>query len=128
MIEPAKFLCICEGGVNRSGGMAWVLKGYCEKDALAASWRFNSRETLEALISWADRVVVMEASFADKLPLAAKIKLVVVDVGPDRFQYPLNPELQKICAHAIDRWIVADWRVGEVFDYRKGFPAEEAAT
>jgi len=96
-----KILTICQGGTVRSVCLARLLKDRDVKgrsnDALAASWQWNSPETLTMLGSWADRVIVMEPYMMDRIPPPIRHKAVVCDVGPDRFGHAQNPELMALC-------------------------------
>ena len=91
-----KILCICEGGFTRSVCLAGHLRnrdGTPVHDAIAASWRYNTPETIEMLSAWADLVVVMESYMVEKIPFQHRGKLMVCDVGPDRYGKALHPDL-----------------------------------
>jgi len=55
-----------------------------------------SPSALNALGTWAERIVVMQAKYLGLVPEIHLAKTVVVDVGPDVWGNPLNPELQRI--------------------------------
>lgn len=96
-----KILCVCQGGTCRSVGLARVLKDRDvagrNHDAVAASWQWNSPQTLEMLGQWAELVVVMEPWMVERLPQPIRAKTAVCDVGPDRYGTPINPELVAQC-------------------------------
>lgn len=96
-----KILCICQGGTVRSVGLARMIKDRevagLGHDAIAASWQWNSIQTLEMLGQWADLVVVMESYMVDRLPPALRPKTEVCDVGPDRYGNAQHPDLMKQC-------------------------------
>ena len=85
---------MCEGGTNRSVGLARVLKERGH-DAISVSWRWNSLDTIKLLCGWVDYVVVMEAYMKEKVPFAKQ--LLVCEVGPDRYNNPMHSELLEQC-------------------------------
>jgi predicted protein tyrosine phosphatase len=96
-----KILTICQGGAVRSVGLARVLRDHDiagrTNDAIAASWRWNSPQTLEFLGQWADLVVVMEPYMTDQIPASIRSKTRVCDVGPDRYGNAQHPDLVRQC-------------------------------
>ena len=92
-----KLLSLCEGGNVRSVACAYLLKTKYGCDAIAASWHYNSRETLALLFKWADNIVIMQPQFKDYVPDKFHDKIVVVDVGPDIWGDPAHPDLIKKC-------------------------------
>jgi len=105
-----KILTVCEGGNVRSVGLAYALKSNGQ-DAVAASWRFNTKETLAMLYRWADFIVVMQPEMMEHIPNRYKPKLRCIDVGPDRFGSAFHPELQGIFqAHMLD-WQARDFEL-----------------
>lgn len=89
-----RVLCICEGGNVRSVGLAFRLKQCHGLDAIAASWRFNSPETLKLLYGWADRIVVMQPEMWEHVPAEFRSKAAICDVGPDNYGTAFHPVLQ----------------------------------
>jgi cephalosporin hydroxylase len=110
-----KMLAICEGGNVRSVGLAYVLKDHGQ-DAVAAGWRFSSPETLAMLCAWADRIFVMQGEFADRVPLEHRPKVVVADVGPDRYGTPFHPELIETFGAWVAGWVETGWDFGAGLD------------
>jgi len=90
-----KILTVCSAGTVRSVSLAHVLKYRYGVDALAAGHDGNSRETLDMLSDWADRIVVMQPQYAAGFPMRNAHKIITVDVGPDIWQNPLDPALLK---------------------------------
>ena len=91
-----RILCVCEGGFTRSVCLAGHLRndgGRPVHDSIAASWRFNTPETITMLCAWAEFVVVMEPYMLEKIPQEYRSKSKVCDVGPDRYGQPLHPDL-----------------------------------
>jgi predicted protein tyrosine phosphatase len=110
-----KFLTICEGGNCRSVAMAMQIKQHGKQDAIACGWRWTSVETLETLIKWADVLVVMEGYFLDKLKEKGVVipdekKVLVVDVGPDRYGHPMNMELNVPLNRLVLEWKAKNWQ------------------
>lgn len=97
-----KFLCVCQKGCNRSVFMVYRLKRHGHS-AIPIGWYTESAETLEMLCQWADRIVVMQAEFVERIPAAFRSKTVVVDVGPDRWGPRWASEMKRIIYKGYDR-------------------------
>ena len=85
-----KVLCLCQRGNSRSVGLAWILKDelrkqHCTADALAAGVETCSRETLQMLCAWAETIILVDARKTDKVPAEYHSKMLVWDVGSDRY-------------------------------------------
>lgn len=104
-----KFLCVCEGGNVRSVGMAYTLKYNFNQEAVPVSYSKCSQESLNYFAHWADKIVVMQPQFADKFG-QWKEKLIVADVGADRWLNPLHRELQTIVSEIAQRWANAGFK------------------
>lgn len=102
-----KVLVVCEGALVRSVIIAALLKFEHGHDALAASLRYNTPDTLRMLRNWADRVIVVEPWMRDVLyPPTEEDNTFreacwVWDLGPDRWGTPIHPELQALVRHHI---------------------------
>jgi predicted protein tyrosine phosphatase len=88
-----KILCICERGNSRSVALAYILKDGLNQDAIAMGIRANSEETKSTLYEWADHIVLVDKTFVNEIPKEYQGKLVVWDVGPDRYFLGFHPEL-----------------------------------
>jgi len=104
-----KFLCVCEGGNVRSVGMAYTLKYNFGQEAVPVSYSKCSQETLDYFSKWADYIVVMQPHFADKF-MASKQKLLLLDIGHDRWMNPLHSELQEIVGSIAQDWRNKNWK------------------
>ncbi len=80
-----RVLTVCEGGNVRSVALAYVLKSKYGQDAISSSWRYNSSPTLGMLFEWAERIVVAQEVFVEKIPEQYRPKVLVLDMGPDRW-------------------------------------------
>ena len=93
-----KIVTICAGGQVRSVAAKAVLteQGH---DVLAVGALNNSKQTVEMLCAWADKIIVMD----DALLVAAAEpgKLSYLNVGPDRWGNPFHPELQSLVREKI---------------------------
>jgi len=98
-----KFLCICAGGNTRSVACATALKrrGY---NAVATGWHFNAPDPIDILSRWADRIVIMFKWDPTFVPKEEFGKIRYLDVGPDVWQDPTNPELIAMVTKALDEW------------------------
>lgn len=88
-----RFLTVCEGGNCRSVSLAMMLKATKKYDAIACSWKDISETTFDMLAAWAHRIIVMEGYMLDKIPERHRDKVMVLDVGEDRWCNPFHPEL-----------------------------------
>lgn len=105
-----KFLCICEAGCVRSVAMAGALKMTGDQDAVAASWRWNSKETLAQLADWADYIILMQKWDPNSfLPERAHSKVRVVDVGPDNFGSAFHRDLFPRLVKQVQDWADKDF-------------------
>lgn len=107
-----KILCLCNGGICRSVSMAGVLKYEYQKDALAASLDKNTPETLHLLMTWAERIVVMERGLVQLVPEPHHPKLILVNVGHDRWENPMDDDLLRIIAERVRRWEARGFTAG----------------
>jgi len=107
-----KILTMCRGGNSRSVGMAFLLKYKYNIDSLACGWEKNNPDTLEMLFNWADHILVMEDDFKKFIPEKFKNKLIVTDVGFDRW-FSISKNLTDLCdslikdklMNNVNRWI-----------------------
>jgi len=67
-------------------------KGY---EAVACGCH-SSPTALRALAKEASTIFILQGSMLDNIPEEERHKVVVVDVGPDRWVNPYNQELRKI--------------------------------
>ena len=74
-------------------------------DALAASLEANSSDTLKMLFDWADRIILVEDMMKKYVPKLYYSKLLILDIGPDRWGQSLNPELLQICSDLLSKAI-----------------------
>jgi hypothetical protein len=88
-----KVLTLCQGGNCRSVALGFVLKYSYGHDAIACGWEKNSAATIEMLADWADRIIVVESHFVERVPDRCRAKVSVYDVGPDRWFNSLHLEL-----------------------------------
>lgn len=92
----SKILCVCKGGDVRSVAMAYFLKHGKNEDAIAASYQFNSPETLKLLMDWADIIMVAEDYMRNRLPIGNASKVKSIDIGPDIWGNPFHPDLRNL--------------------------------
>lgn len=95
------YLCICSGGIVRSGACAALLRDQ-GADAIPVSSKNTSTATFDLMCRWANRIIVMQPQFAERVTPEYRHKVVVFDIGPDVWANPLHPDLlAKISAHII---------------------------
>ena len=98
-------LVLCQGGNCRSVAVGYLLKYVSKKkyDPIAASLEKNSKETLQMLSEWADRIIIVQKEFVRHIPVEFRKKLVIIDIGPDRWFNSLHPELLKLAGDLLDK-------------------------
>lgn len=106
-----RFLCVCEGGTVRSGSAAHALKYYFGQEAIAASHAKLSDDTMEMLFEWADRIILMQPHFADRVPEVYVPKVKVCDVGKDVWMNPLHPLLLTKVLTFLQAWSSEGWKI-----------------
>ena len=62
-----RFLCVCALGNSRSVACAYLLK-LAGHEALAVGAEATSPETLAYLAAWADKIIVIDRRFRDRIP------------------------------------------------------------
>jgi len=106
MIET-KYLCICNHGNVRAHCLAWILRnrGY---ETIALSFHKHSIETLGLVGDWCDKAFVMCEDVEDqkKLKDLFKEKFVYLDVGPDIWGHPFNPDLKELLEEKLQKFMV----------------------
>ena len=107
----SRFLTMCEGGNVRSVALAFVLKDNYGQDAIACSWRSNTRETRNMLYAWADYIVVMQPHFAEHVPGEFAPKVRCVDVGPDSYGTPMHGDLLAELNKVVRGWRDRGWKI-----------------
>lgn len=106
-----RFLCVCEAGTVRSGAAAHALKYYFGQEAIAASHSKLLDDTMEMLFEWADRIVLMQPHFVDRIPEVYRHKVKVCDVGKDVWMNPLAPLLLAKVLEFMQKWSSEDWKI-----------------
>lgn len=95
-----KYLIVCDGGNVRSNALGYHLKWQHNREAIAVGRLYMSPETMEMLTSWADRIVLMQPHMTESIPVEYVDKVIVADVGPDRFGIYIHPELNEMVVQA----------------------------
>jgi hypothetical protein len=98
-----RYLCVCDGGNVRSQALAYVLHDLRDQEAIPVGRLRVSPETMTLLCGWADRVVLMQPHMIESIPVQHHEKVLVTDVGPDRFGLYVHPELLELAQ------VAADW-------------------
>lgn len=97
-----RFLCVCQKGCNRSVFMVYRLKRHGHS-AIPVGWYTEDAETLDMLCEWADCIVVMQEEFRVRIHSRFHYKVVVVDVGPDKWGPRWASEMKRIIYKGYDR-------------------------
>ncbi len=100
-----KVLCVCEKGNSRSVGCAFLLKKKYHVDALACGVVTASFGTLLMLCNWADLIIVMATRFKAMLPDSVQHKVLIIDVGTDRYFRGWRGDLLEQCDKVLDPYM-----------------------
>ena len=95
-----KIVTACKQGLVRSVGLADVLKMHFEPvDVIPIGLNSNSCGTIRMLSEWCDWFIIMEERYRSRVPdeFIIRPKLLVCDVGQDRYGNSHNPELIDQC-------------------------------
>lgn len=97
MSKRKKVLAVCLHGNSRSAALTWRLKNdEFNCDAIPIGWAIANKDTLDMLCNWADVIVVMWDRFIQNIPEDFRRKLVVCNLGNDRWVNPIHPEIQEL--------------------------------
>jgi hypothetical protein len=104
--SPPRFMCMCEGGHNRSGALALQLKQR-GIDAIQIGWRHNPASTINYVAAWADFIILMQPwdAATTKINEQYAAKTRVLDVGPDVWGSNTNMDLNRLVAPFVEDWI-----------------------
>ena len=103
-----KVLVCCEGGNVRSVTVGFLLKYKYGIDTIAVGLGGNSKETINMLCEWADNIMVVEKEMKQRVHEKYHNKLLVLDIGPDRWGMSLHPELLPICEQLLAQAITIE--------------------
>lgn len=92
-MKRQRWLAVCERGNCRSVHLAYILKDDLKQDAIACGVKAADSETLEMLGKWADTIVLCDKALERWVPESWLDKMVVFDVGEDRYFRGFNKEL-----------------------------------
>lgn len=90
----SKWLCICQYGHSRSVALARRL--HRRGIPAVAAGAGTSEDAISVLSEWADVIAILEPHFIKAVPKHSQHKVVVFDVGPDRWKNPYSSELEEI--------------------------------
>lgn len=92
-----RVLCVCEGGNVRSVAMMHALHGHPHHplgDVIAVGARVLSPASWELFGNWADTILVVgQEEILTLIPSGFVNKVYHVNIGPDHWGSPMNPEL-----------------------------------
>jgi hypothetical protein len=86
-----KNLCICQYAHSRSVALARLLQ---QKGQVAVAIGVGtSGDAIKVLAPWADRIFVLQEQYKEFVPAEYHDKVIVMDVGPDKWSNPYSQEL-----------------------------------
>lgn len=93
-----KILTVCNGGNCRSVTLASMLKQDDKSvECLSIGVRTSSKATFRLLANWADKIVIVaDGAVRKKFPEEFIDKLIWLDIGKDKWEQAMNPNLVKL--------------------------------
>jgi predicted protein tyrosine phosphatase len=88
-----KILCCCSEGANRSVTLAHILRYAPDFETMTVGLKYNSDATVMMMFEWADKILLVERWMITLVPKRYEHKVKIVDIGPDIYPRPYNPEL-----------------------------------
>lgn len=85
-MSKLRILCCCEHGNVRSVALAYLIKTIYSYDVIACGMKANSKETLELLFQWADKVIFLDRNLIPEKTWLNKFNgkdIRIADVGSD---------------------------------------------
>lgn len=101
-----KNLCICWYAHSRSVALARLLQQ--KGESAVAIGVGTSGDAINVLAPWADRIFVLETAYKEFVPAEYHDKVVIFDVGPDRWVNPYSQELRDILEGMYQKFIEDD--------------------
>lgn len=94
MMKREKVVTVCSAGLNRSVGLARVLRNNCGVSAIAVGIDHDDGN-LEPLFEWADRIILLHEDWVTqgRVPERFRDKVILWHVGLDIWGSPTNEEL-----------------------------------
>lgn len=90
----------------RSHALAYVLHDLKGHEAIAVGRLRTSPETMDMLCGWAQRIVLMQPHMLESISENHRSRVLVTDVGVDRFGIYIHPELFSMASDAAT-WLEA---------------------
>lgn len=104
-LNTPKYLIVCDGGNVRSAAIATTLKLDYGREAIAVGRLFMAPQTMKMLSDWANIIVLVQEHMIESIPKVNRKKVLVTDVGVDRWGIKIPPELNSIADQAA-KWLV----------------------
>lgn len=101
--KKPRIAIICRGGLVRSVTLGYVLKFHYGLDVLCLGWEVNSSETMDMVLQWADRILVVEAKILQIVPGKYRTKTFAYAIGEDRWGMSLHPALIEKCVGLVEQ-------------------------
>ena len=103
-----KILCVCNHGNVRSACMARLLKD-SGHEAIAIGAEFTTEESMLHFVHWADKTIWMSekkkvSDFRAFDTLNKENRIIIFNVGLDKWFHPFHPELIGLCNEALIEW------------------------
>ncbi len=95
----------------RSHALSFLLHDKYKHESIAVGLRWMQPDTKEMLCKWADRIVLMETRFWEWIPEEFYSKILVVDVGQDRYGLTINPELLTFLEGVTAQWAALEFAI-----------------
>ena len=106
-----KILTVCNGGNCRSVTLASMIKQE-GVEAISIGVRTSTKETVKLLADWADKIIVVaDGHVMKRFPNGYAYKLIYMDIGEDKWEQPMHPELVKLIKKALKKTSLKDIKI-----------------
>ena len=106
-----KILTVCNGGNCRSVTLASMIK-QDDVEAIPIGVRTSSKETFKYMTKWADYVVVVaDIDVRNKLPKGSEHKLIYMDIGKDKWEQAMHPQLVSKIRKALQQTVLKELKI-----------------
>lgn len=106
-----KILTVCNGGNCRSVTLASMIKQQ-GVEAIPVGVRTSSKDTINHMAEWADKIVVVaDDHVMEKFPNGFRRKIIYMDIGKDKWEQAMHPELVKRIQKSLKNTELKDLRV-----------------
>ena len=99
------YLVVCDGGNVRSAAIATTLKVTHGREATAVGRLFMRPDTMYELCRIFDKIILTQPHMIESVPQIFHDKVIIADIGPDRWGISIPQELNTLADDITDALI-----------------------